>query len=182
MPILTIKSLLSYIACHDSLDPLFQNLGIWIQGSGAAGHVSSVTYFLDLLEDKDRRLKIKLTLSLILRVNLRHGGYSIWSASLIAPHIKEGLTTTRGMITSQPRCSQGSTQKTPSRWSSGGLKYAFRSFRKPAVLDYEELRGLSDLGTRDCAHGVLFLGYGIGHGPHPISIVTTPSIVELLIQ
>jgi hypothetical protein len=53
------------------------------------GHVSSVTYFLNLLEDKDRRLKIKLTLSLILRVNLRLGGYSIWSVSLIAPHIKK---------------------------------------------------------------------------------------------
>jgi hypothetical protein len=33
---------------------------------GAAGHVSSATYFSNLLEDKDRRLKIKLTLSLIL--------------------------------------------------------------------------------------------------------------------
>jgi hypothetical protein len=49
-----------------------------------------------MLEDKDRRLKIKLTISLILRVNLRLGGYSIWSASLIAPHIKEDLTTTWG--------------------------------------------------------------------------------------
>jgi hypothetical protein len=34
-----------YVACHDSFEPLFQNLGIWIQGSGAAGHMSSVTYF-----------------------------------------------------------------------------------------------------------------------------------------
>jgi hypothetical protein len=57
--------------------------------SGAAGHVSSATYFSNLFEDKDRRLKIKLTLSLILPVNLRLGGYSIWSASLIAPHIKK---------------------------------------------------------------------------------------------
>jgi hypothetical protein len=54
------------IACHDSLDPLFQNLGIWIQDSGAAGHMSLATCFLYLLEDKDRRLKIELTLSLIL--------------------------------------------------------------------------------------------------------------------
>jgi hypothetical protein len=77
------------IACHNSLDPLFQTLGIWIQGSGAAGHVSSVTYFSNLLEDKDRRLKIKLTLSLILQVNLRVSGYSIWSASSIAPDIKK---------------------------------------------------------------------------------------------
>jgi hypothetical protein len=65
------------IACHDSLDLLFQNLGIWISGSGAAGHVSSATHFSNLLEDKDRRLKIELTLSLILRVSLRLGGYSI---------------------------------------------------------------------------------------------------------
>jgi hypothetical protein len=85
----TIKSLPSYIACHDCLDPLFQNLGIWIQNSGASGHVSSVTYFSNLLDDKDRRLKIKLTLSLILRVTLRLGGYTICSANLIAPHIKK---------------------------------------------------------------------------------------------
>jgi hypothetical protein len=30
-----------------------------------------------------------LTLSLILRFNLRLGGYSIWSAIFIAPHIKD---------------------------------------------------------------------------------------------
>jgi hypothetical protein len=51
--------------------------------------MSSATYFLNLLEDKDRRFKIKLTLNLILRVSLRLGGYSIWSASLIAPHIEK---------------------------------------------------------------------------------------------
>jgi hypothetical protein len=66
-----------------------KTLGIWIQGSGAAGHVFSATYFSNLLEDKDRTLKIILTLSLILRVNLRLGGYSIWSTSLIATHIKK---------------------------------------------------------------------------------------------
>jgi hypothetical protein len=106
----------------------------------------------------DRRLRIKVILSLILRVNLKLGGYFIWSASLIAPHIKEDLTTSRGMSTSQPRCSQGCTQKTPSRWSLGELKDAFRSTRKPAALDYEELEGLSDPDPRDCAHSVFFLG------------------------
>jgi hypothetical protein len=55
LPMFTIKSFSSYIACHDSLDPLFQNLGIWIQGSGAAGYMSSVTYFSNLLEDKDKK-------------------------------------------------------------------------------------------------------------------------------
>jgi hypothetical protein len=149
---------LSYDACHDSLDHLFQTLGIWIHGSGAAGHVSSATYFSNLLEDKVRRLKIKFTLSLILQVNLRLEGYFIWSASLNAPHIKEDLTITRGISTSQARCSQGSTRKTPSRWSSGELEDAFKSTRTPTVLDYEELRGLSKLGLRDCAHGLHITG------------------------
>jgi hypothetical protein len=137
-----------------SLDPLFQTLGIWIQGSGTATYVSSVTYFSNLLEDKGRRLKTKLTLSLILRVNLRLGGYSIWSASSIAPHIKEDLATIQGISTSQPRCSQESTRKTPSRWSLKEFEDAFRSTREPAVLDYEELRGLSDPGPWNCAHGL----------------------------
>jgi hypothetical protein len=109
--------------------------------------VSSAIYFSNLLEDKNKRFKTNLTLSLILRVNLPLRGYSIWSASLIAPHIKEDFTTTRGMSTSQPRYSDGSTQKTHSRWSSGELEDAFRSTQKPAVLDYEELGGLSDLRT-----------------------------------
>jgi hypothetical protein len=89
------------IACHDYLDPLFQNLGIWIQGSGAAGHVSSATYFSNLREDKHRRLKIKLTLSLILRVNLRLGSYSILhkECEFNRTPYKEDWTTTRGMST-----------------------------------------------------------------------------------
>jgi hypothetical protein len=75
------------------------NLGDLDSSSWAAGHVSSATYFSNFLEDKDERFKTNLTLSLILRVNLRLGGYSIWSASSIAPHIKEDLTTTRAMNT-----------------------------------------------------------------------------------
>ena len=42
------------------------NLGIWIQGSGAAGHVSSMVYFSKFWKIKTRRLKTDLTLSLIL--------------------------------------------------------------------------------------------------------------------
>ena len=57
------------------------NLGIWIQGSGAAGHVSSTVYFSKFWKIKTKRLKTDLTLSLIMRFNLRLGGYSIWSAS-----------------------------------------------------------------------------------------------------
>jgi hypothetical protein len=38
------------------------------------------------------------------------------------------------------------------------LEDAFRSTQEPAVLDFEELRGLSDPKPRDYAHGVLILG------------------------
>jgi hypothetical protein len=155
---LNIKFLPSYFACHDFLDPFLpKSWKFGFKARGLQGHVSSATYVSNLLKDKDRRLKTKLTLSLILQVNLRLGGYSIWSVSLIAPHIKEDLTTTRGMSISQRQCSQGSTRKNPSRWSPGELEDASRSTRTPAVLDFEELRGLSDLDPRDCAHSVHIL-------------------------
>ena len=67
--------------CATTFGSLIPNLGIWIQGSGAAGHVSSTVYFSKFWKIKTRRLKTDLTLSLILRFNLRLGGYSIWSAS-----------------------------------------------------------------------------------------------------
>jgi hypothetical protein len=50
-----------------------------------------MAYFLNYLEDKERRFKANLTLSLILRFNLRLGGYSIWSVIFIIPCIKEEL-------------------------------------------------------------------------------------------
>jgi hypothetical protein len=111
------------------LDPFFQNFGF---GFKAGGYGTSIIddLFFKFLEDKSRRFKTNLTLSLILRFNLRLGGYSIWSVSFIAPHIKEDLKTTRGMSTSQPRSNQGSTQKTPSRGSSEELEDAFRSTRE----------------------------------------------------
>jgi hypothetical protein len=85
----SIKSSLSYCMPRFFGSFIPKPWGFGFKGSGSAGHVSSVTYFSKLLEDKDKRLKIKLTLSLVLQVNLRLGGYSIWSASLITPHIKK---------------------------------------------------------------------------------------------
>jgi hypothetical protein len=81
------------------------------------------------------------------------------------------------MGTSHPRYSQGSTWKTPSRQRS---EDTFRSTRKPAVLNYEELGGLSDLRPWKCAHGVHILGYGMRYGPHPTPVVTTCTVVELV--
>ena len=46
-----------------------------------AGYVSSTAYFSNFWKIQARRLKTEVTLSLILRFNLRLGGYSIWSAS-----------------------------------------------------------------------------------------------------
>jgi hypothetical protein len=62
----------------------FPNLGIWIQVSGAAGDMPSMAYFSKFwkIRAEDSRL------SLILRFNIKLRGYSIWSASFIAPHIK----------------------------------------------------------------------------------------------
>jgi hypothetical protein len=95
---------------------------------------------------------------------------------------REDWTTSRGMSTSQPRCSQGGTRRTPSGRSSGELEDALRSTQMPIVLGYEELGGLSDSGTRDCPCGTLLLGYMMGHGPHPTSVVTTRNAVGLLVQ
>jgi hypothetical protein len=98
--------------------------------------------------------------------------------NLIPPPIKEDLTTTRSMSISQTRCSQRSTRNTPSRWSSRKLEDAFRSTRKPVVLDYEELRSLSDPGPQDYAHGIHLLGQGVGHDPHPAPTVTTCNCIR----
>jgi hypothetical protein len=61
------------------------------------------------------------------------------------------------MSTSQPRGSQGSTRKHLQDGVSEELEDAFRSTRKPAVLGYEELGGLSDPRPRDYAHGMNIL-------------------------
>jgi hypothetical protein len=44
------------------------------------------------------------------------------------------------------------------------------------------MRTLSDLGTRDCTHGILLLGYGMGSGPYLTSVVTIPNVVGLLVH
>jgi hypothetical protein len=40
------------------------------------------------------------------------------------------------------------------------LKTTSKVLEKPAVLSYEELRGLSDLGLRDCVHNIVQTGLG----------------------
>jgi hypothetical protein len=45
----------------------------------------------------------------------------------------------------------------PRKYLEDNFKMKFGSTRTLAVLDYEDLGGLSDPGTWDCARGVLFL-------------------------
>jgi hypothetical protein len=49
----------------------FKTLGFGFKAWGPVEHVSSMAYFLNFLEDKERRFKTNLTLSLILRFNVR---------------------------------------------------------------------------------------------------------------
>jgi hypothetical protein len=64
----------------------------------------------------------------------------------------------------------------------GRTRRRLQKYSKSTVLDYKELRGLSDPGIRDYTYGLHLKGYEVGHGPRPILVVTTCSLVELLIQ
>jgi hypothetical protein len=46
-------------------------------------------------------------------------------------------------------------------------KTASKVLEELAVLSYEELRGLSDLGLRDCVHNVVHTGIGDRTSPIP---------------
>jgi hypothetical protein len=141
--------------------------------------VSSITYFSNLLEDKDRRLKIELTLSMILRVNLRLGGYSIWSASLIAPHIKEDNYSGHEHLTASMQ---------PRKYSEDIFKIKFRRtrrhFQKYSDACSTRLRRARRL-TRPGYTGLYtwhtFSRIRVRTWPTPYICVTTRSLVELLI-
>jgi hypothetical protein len=66
-----------------------QTFGFGFKSRGLRDTCHHRPIFQIYLEYKDRRFMTYLTLSLILRLNLRLGGYSIWSAIFIAPHIKD---------------------------------------------------------------------------------------------
>ena len=69
----------SLIFCHEFLI-LKSKLRDLNSRLGAAGYVYQKFIFQFFLENKEGK-KTEVTLSLILRFNLRLGGYSIWSAS-----------------------------------------------------------------------------------------------------
>jgi hypothetical protein len=109
-----------------------------------------------------------LTLSLILRFNLKFGGYSIWSAIFIAPHIKEDLKLLGAYAPHSLEAAKEVLKRHLQDEVSEGLEDDFKNTRKPTVLGYEELGGLSDPGLRDCAHSIYS---GIRDGVCPIPYI-----------
>jgi hypothetical protein len=97
-----------------------------------------------------------VTLNLILRFNLRLGGYSIWSAIFHRTSYQRNNSGHEHLIASmQPRKYSKKNfkmelQKKP--------KTTLKVLEEPAVLSYEELGGLSDPGLWDCVHNVVHTG------------------------
>ena len=94
-----------------------------------------------------------MTLSLILRFNLRLGVTPYGARVHRAPYLKEGFGA-------RAPHSLGTTVRVLGRLLEAlkGLQKYSKHSRKhlqkhstPVELDYEELRGLSDLGQRDCS-------------------------------
>ena len=69
-----------YTACHDFWILYSKSWNLDSRLGGCGTRVIDA-YFSNFWKIKTRRLKTDLTLGLILRFNLRLGGYSIWSAS-----------------------------------------------------------------------------------------------------
>jgi hypothetical protein len=93
------------------------------------------------LKDKERRIKTNLTVSRILRFNLRLRGYSIWSGIFIAHHIKEDLKLlgvwaphSLEAVKYSTKAFKTELQKKP--------KTTLEVLKMPAVLGYKELGGL----------------------------------------
>jgi hypothetical protein len=106
-----------------------------------------------------------VTLSLILRFNLRLGGYFIWSAVFYrTPYQRSNSGYEHLIALVQPKKYSKKNfkmklQKKP--------KTTSKVLEKPAVLSYEELGGLSDLELRDCVHNVVHTGIGDRTCPMP---------------
>jgi hypothetical protein len=97
-----------------------------------------------------------VTLSLILRFNLRLGGYSIWSAIFHRTPYQRSNSGHEHLITSmQPRKYLKKNFKTELQKKP---KTTSEVLKEPAILSYEELGGLSDPGLRDCVHNVVHTG------------------------
>jgi hypothetical protein len=95
-----------------------------------------------------------------------------------SPKIKDTLKSRQDLVAMKIREDLHPVDKGNGRYELPLASYNLTHDEKKAMC--ESL--LSDPGTRNCAHGVLFLGYRMGYGPRPTSVVTTRSVVGLLIQ
>jgi hypothetical protein len=116
-------------------------------------------------KDKKRRFKTNVTLSLILRFNQRHGGYSIWSAIFHRTPYQRSTSGHEHLIASmQPRKYSKKNFKTDLQ---NKLKTTSEVLKEPTALSYEELGSLSNPGLRDCVHNVVHMGIGDSTCPMP---------------
>ena len=111
--------------------------------------------------DKDLRLILK-TLKLILRINLRLGGYSIWSAIFIAPHKEDQVLKILNLLGQEaPRSFEAAREVLEEFLQDQIFKRSrilLQKYQKPAVIGYEELGGLSDPRPQDSLHGTDLYG------------------------
>ena len=125
---------------------------------GGCGICASEIYFSNCLENNEW-MKTEVTLSLILRFNLRLKGYSIWSASTSRTIYDQDLGAwaansleppqVLGELLDVPKGRLGNNQKDVlTTWST---RRSPAKYSTPARLGYEELGGLSDPGQRDCS-------------------------------
>jgi hypothetical protein len=99
-----------------------------------------------------------VTLSLIIRFNLRLGGYSIWSAIFHRTPYQRSNSGHEHLIASmQPRKYSKKNFKTELQKKP---KTTSEVLEEPAVLNYVELGGLSNPGLRDCVDNVIHTGLG----------------------
>jgi hypothetical protein len=99
-----------------------------------------------------------VTLSLIVRFNLRLGGYSIWSATFHrTPYQRSNLGHEHLIASMQPRKYSKKSFRTELQKKP---KTTSKVFEEPAVLSYEELEGLSDPELWNCVHNIVHTGIG----------------------
>jgi hypothetical protein len=79
------------------LDPFSEPKDFGFKARGLQDTCHQLFIFRMYLKDKKRRFKTNLTLNLILRFNLRLGGYSIWSAIFHRTPYKRRLEAIRGI-------------------------------------------------------------------------------------
>jgi hypothetical protein len=106
-----------------------------------------------------------VTLSLILRFNLRLGGYSIWSTIFHRTPYQRSNSEHEHLIASiQPRNYSKKNFKTELQKKP---KTTSEVLEESAVLSYEKLGGLSNSELRDCVHNVVHTGIGDRSYPIP---------------